>query len=170
MLLCAAMLPPIGKLGKSLRSIHPTEVQFMDDRRFDMLARSLASGMNRRTMLKGVLGLGTGAVVGSAAMAGDAEAARRGYSGPRFPTLPPGPCTPRCDGTTCGSDGCGGTCSCPEQSCACLADQGIPNASAICVSEWSTGDFRCATDADCTDYSPDAWCDTPSGRCWVGCS
>ena len=32
----------------------------MDDRRFDSLARSLASGASRRSVLKGLLGLGGG--------------------------------------------------------------------------------------------------------------
>jgi hypothetical protein len=140
----------------------------MEERRFDAITRLLGQGGSRRTLLKGLVGLG-GATAAGAALR-DTEAARRGYAGPRFPTVQPTPCVPQCDGTTCGSDGCGGTCTCPDISCTCLADQGIPNASPICVSQWSTGDFRCSPEVDCSDYGPDAWCDIPSGHCWVGCS
>ena len=49
----------------------------MDDRRFDSLVRALAEGKSRRSVLKGLLGLGGAALVGSAALDGDADAARR---------------------------------------------------------------------------------------------
>jgi hypothetical protein len=58
------------------------EERGMDDRRFDELARRL--GGSRRRFLKQVVGLGGAAAVGSLAI-DDAGAARRGYSGPRFP-------------------------------------------------------------------------------------
>ena len=77
----------------------------MDDRRFDELARRL--GGSRRRFLKQVVGLGGAAAVGSL-VAVDAEAARRGYSGPPFPapaatpritivfsSAPAGACLPR---------------------------------------------------------------------------
>jgi hypothetical protein len=80
----------------------------MDDRRFDALARSLATGQSRRQVLKGVLGLGGAAVVTAAALPDEARAARRGYSGPSQPSA----CVPTCNGLTCGADGCGGTCAC----------------------------------------------------------
>jgi hypothetical protein len=83
----------------------------MDDRRFDSLVRSLASGGSRRTLFKGFLGLGGAVVVGAAVSGHDAQAARRGFSGPKLPQ----PCVPTCDGATCGgSDGCGGTCGCGD--------------------------------------------------------
>src|SRR5262245_18680249 len=80
----------------------------MDDDRFDSLARSLAAGRSRRAMLKGMLGLGGAVVVTAAALPDHADAARRGFSGPVLPT----PCVPSCSGTTCGPDGCGGSCRC----------------------------------------------------------
>ena len=78
----------------------------MDDHRFDSLARSLAAGSSRRTVLKGMLGIGGAAVAGISMARDDVQAARRGFSGPRFPT----PCVPQCAGAFCGGDGCGGTC------------------------------------------------------------
>ncbi len=58
----------------------------MDDRRFDSLTRALAKGGSRRTLLKGLLGLG--AATASAAVVQDTEAARRGYPGPPLPRKP----------------------------------------------------------------------------------
>ena len=92
----------------------------MDDRRFDALARSLAAGCSRRDALKGMLGLG-GAVIAGAMVHDQADAARRGYSGPPIPTS----CTPQCDGTTCGSNGCGGTCACSRSLPICVLDSGL---------------------------------------------
>ncbi len=94
----------------------------MVDRRFDAIARNLASGTSRRALLGGLLGLG-GLAVGGLNLH-HAGAARRGFSGPRFP--------PRdCSGdvcepaTQCSSDyDCGGDIVCcvgdcckPGQSC-----------------------------------------------------
>lgn len=59
----------------------------MDDRRFDTVVRNLASGTSRRTLLKGILGLGGVAAVGVELH--QADAARRGFSGPVFPTEVP---------------------------------------------------------------------------------
>lgn len=81
----------------------------MDDLRFDRFVRSLAEGQSRRALLKSLVGFG-GAAVAGASLADRADAARRGFSGPALPT----PCVPQCDGTSCGSDGCGGTCACPH--------------------------------------------------------
>lgn len=82
----------------------------MDDRGFDSIVRSLALGTSRRKLIKGVLGLGGGVVAGAAVFENNAEAARRGFT---KPTLPPPPCVPVCDGSTCGGpDGCGGSCGC----------------------------------------------------------
>src|SRR6476469_8292058 len=87
----------------------------MDDRKFDTTARHLATGTSRRALLKGLLGLG--GVVAAGIGLHDAEAARRGFSGPVFPTLVPTetPCTNPgscasgqlcCDGFRC----CNGRC------------------------------------------------------------
>src|SRR6188472_2835873 len=71
----------------------------MDDRRFDALVRSLASGHSRRTVLKGLLGLGGLAATGAAQHT--AEAARR----PTTPTP-----VPRCPGNQTWN---GSACICP---------------------------------------------------------
>ncbi len=84
----------------------------MDDRRFDMLARELGR-RNRRGFLKAMLGIGGVAVSGTLVVT-DAAAARRGFSGPTFPTPPPPPPPPSCtsaspnwcsDSETCCSEG-----------------------------------------------------------------
>ena len=61
----------------------------MDDRKFDTLARELGR-RNRRGFLKAMLGIGGVAVSGTLVVT-DAAAARRGFSGPTFPTPPPPP-------------------------------------------------------------------------------
>jgi hypothetical protein len=134
----------------------------MDERGFDALVRSLAAGRSRRQVLKGLLGLGGAAVATAAALPDDAHAARRGHSGPVFPT----PCVPTCDGTTCGANGCGGTCSCGRD-LLCIPDTGLcgrvcapsdPSGSCssgcacdpfhfVCVSNQSMG--NCSTSASC---------------------
>lgn len=85
----------------------------MDDRRFDGLVRSFGAGCSRKTLLKGLLGVGFTVSAASLLSPGDTEAARRGFSGPRFPTPPP--CVPVCiEGSCGGSDGCGGTRACAD--------------------------------------------------------
>jgi hypothetical protein len=93
----------------------------VDDRSFDTLVRSLASGANRRQILKGLLGLG-GAAVASASVL-DAEAARRPTPTPK-PKRCPGvqvPCDEGCccpDGfDTCGSDCCPADAQCCDNAC-----------------------------------------------------
>jgi hypothetical protein len=61
----------------------------MDDRRFDTLARALAGTHNRRDLLKRLLGMGAGAAAVVALPGHATEAARRGFSGPTFPTVTP---------------------------------------------------------------------------------
>ena len=73
----------------------------MDDRRFDQLVKAVASGASRRSVLKGMLGLGGTALVGSAALETGADAARR-------PTPTPAPA--RCPGRQVPI---GGVCTCP---------------------------------------------------------
>ena len=87
----------------------------MDDRRFDSLAKSFASGASRRSVLKGILGLGGGALAGGIALEGDADAARRPTPTPT-PVKCPGQQVPvggvcTCPGTApykCGPDCCTG--------------------------------------------------------------
>ena len=83
----------------------------MDNRQFDAFVRSLASGTNRREMLKGLLGFGIGSMA-LATLDTDTDAARRGYAGPPIQPLPSAPCLPVCNAGFCGNDGCGGTCAC----------------------------------------------------------
>ncbi len=59
----------------------------MDNRRFDELTRRMGRGASRRTLLKGLFGIGSIAATG--AVLHDVDAARRGYTGP--PTLAPWP-------------------------------------------------------------------------------
>ena len=134
----------------------------MDDRRFDALARSLAAGVSRRQSLRGLLGF-TGAL-GGIALTHEADAARRGFSGP--PLL----CSPRCDGTTCADDGCGRPCRCEDVSphCLCLADH-LDGASAVCFTTAGLDPTeRCPDDAYCIARH---WgkCDVPSGACYDTC-
>jgi hypothetical protein len=63
----------------------------MEDKRFDSIARQLGSGSSRRSVLKGLLGIGGVATVGLIDH-GQTEAARRGYAGPFGPPTPT--CTP----------------------------------------------------------------------------
>jgi hypothetical protein len=120
----------------------------MDDRRFDSLVRQLASGATRRRMLKGLLGLGVTAAVGNAVVE-DADAARRGYSGPQLPSPPTGPCTPSCPAHYCGDDGCGNQCPC--------------EAGWSCISSNGTCGRQCSSKADC----PASSCG-PSTFCYQG--
>lgn len=73
----------------------------MDDRAFDAFAKLLASGANRRSVLKGLLGLG-GALPAVALIGDESEAARR-------PTPTPRPA--RCPGNQIPSNG---SCVCPD--------------------------------------------------------
>jgi hypothetical protein len=59
------------------------EVELVDDRKFDTLARRLGSAQNRRSLLKGVIGM-AGIATAGAFVHGQTNAARRGFSGPTF--------------------------------------------------------------------------------------
>lgn len=138
----------------------------MDDRRFDGLARSLASAPSRRTLLKGLFGAGVLATLAGERF--EADAARRGFSGPR---IPPFGCQPQCNGNTCGSNGCGGTCAC-RGSCFCLAQaaSAFPNVSSICVAAWIVPNGNhCAVNSDCAFAGTGLVCDAPSGICFQPC-
>lgn len=124
----------------------------MDDRRIDLFVKGLAAGHNRRSLLKGLLGLG-GLTATGAVLFGDADAARRGYSGP--PTVAPQPTplptqapidapestqtqlpTASCDGVSCNDLCCNGACTasgdcCPVGNTVCGAEC-CPNDRATC--------------------------------------
>jgi hypothetical protein len=87
----------------------------MDERKFDTIARTLASGTSRRGMLKGLLGVGGIAI--AAAGLQDASAARRGFTGPTFPR--PEPTEPPCiNPNICAVSGCcAGFICCNGQEC-----------------------------------------------------
>jgi hypothetical protein len=130
----------------------------MDDRRFDALARSLASGSNRRQLLKGLLGIG-GAVAASA-VAPDVEAARRPTPTPR-PVSCPGiqiPCGADCccpaGHSKCGPDCCpDGQAECCDNACCYGTCHGeelcCPNGSRLCDGVCLSND-RCCTADDCS--------------------
>ena len=62
----------------------------MEQDRFDSLAKAVAARSNRRRLLTGILGLGMGAAAGAVVFA-PADAARRGFGGPKLPTSTPEP-------------------------------------------------------------------------------
>lgn len=129
----------------------------MDDRRFDLLVKSIAASTSRRRLLHGLLGVAATAA-GVTGLRGErANAARRGFSGPTFPTplptpsptptpLPCGANQTRC-GTACvdtmidpaNCGGCGVACgpggSCQAGSCtACYPESSGCNQGADCCS------------------------------------
>jgi hypothetical protein len=144
------------------------EDENMDDRRFDSIARSLASGASRRQVLKGALGLGAGAA--TLVLTNDADAARRGYPG--LPWVSP-PCRPSCDGSTCGDDGCGGLCACGI-GCTCLADDlpdPPPDTPRICAENtiWTPGEPCTDPQFACDPNSAWPTCEPVTGACILAC-
>lgn len=77
----------------------------MESERFDALTRRLGRASGRRAAIKGLLGLGVASMVGLGA-AGESDAARRGFSGPKLPTPEPTP--------ACPLGACSETCPCGE--------------------------------------------------------
>ena len=95
----------------------------MDDRRFDQMTRSLAKATSRRGFVRGLLGVAGGA--GVVALRGhEADAARRGFSGPCIPA--------------------GSFCAANAQCCTnfCMANIGPGGTCAICDAT-ICGDFVC---------------------------
>lgn len=134
----------------------------MDNRRFDDLTRSLASRGSRRGFLRRLLGLGTG-VAAASVLIEPADAARRGFSGPRFPWFPdpvePSACEPFCSVGMCGvPNGCGGMCTCDSpRNCvfgACTKPCGSPPCDYCLTDGGISGCFTmmfvpCSDDTDC---------------------
>lgn len=92
----------------------------MDDRRFDSLVKSFAGGASRRSVLKGLLGLGGAAVTGGALFGREASAARR-----PAPTATP----PKCPGVQVwGANGCTCPPAAPNQCgpACCTGEPGDP--------------------------------------------
>jgi hypothetical protein len=101
----------------------------MDNRRFDALVQSFAQRRNRRTVLKSMFGLGASAVA-FRGMAGETEAARRGFSGPTFPTPTPPPCV--------------------DGSAECVVPQGGTSIKICNQGTWET--YECLDAQECISY------------------
>lgn len=91
----------------------------MDGSRFDTLVRSRAEGASRRTLLKGVLGIGAAAI---ASRQSPADAARRPAPTPKPITCPgaqqwDGASCVCSSGTTCGPDCCETEAQCCDSAC-----------------------------------------------------
>ncbi|HET9660849.1 MAG TPA: hypothetical protein VFP05_11005 [Thermomicrobiales bacterium] len=142
----------------------------MDDRRFDSLVKSLATGgTSRRALFKGLLGLGGAAAVGGTVLEGTADAARR-------PTPTPTPV--RCPGN---QTPVGGVCTCPAglSQCnpgggpACCNDdvprvlptgQNNPDYSECCDNACCDG--KCYGEELCCPYTQ-TWCEATQECCPV---
>jgi hypothetical protein len=153
--------PGIRNTERTATSLLLTKGRFMDDRQFDTLVRTVATRQNRRALIR--RGLGVGALLSGAVSAKDAGAARRGFSGPTIPTL----CVPSCDGSMCGDDGCGGTCSCNE-SCPCLTRLLDVPATPVCVSGYEYSEGHPYSQSECEAKHFD-WSDPSSGACVLTC-
>lgn len=140
----------------------------MDDRRFDAIARWLASASNRRQVLRGLMGLGG---VAAATSFDRTEAARR-------PTPTPRPV--RCPGNQAWSNG---ECVCPDGRVKCGAECCAPGVSECCdnaccfgtcyggelccpagmmVCDGACRDWECCGDGDCPARDV---CDQDSHTC-----
>jgi hypothetical protein len=134
----------------------------MDDRRFDNLARALSRGSSRRSILRGLLGLG-GLAAGAAVIA-DTDAARRGFSGPTLTPLPPLPTrtstptrtpTPTCAAgeVRCSGGCCAGACTATGACC--------PTGHTVCGPDCCPdGQAECCDNACCygTCYGEELCC------------
>lgn len=126
----------------------------MEDQRFDALVKAVASGKNRRSLLKGMLGLGAAAVVGTTVRESEVDAARR-------PTPTPKPIT--CPGNQTWN---GSQCVCPSGLDKCGPD--------CCNTGGSGADYsECCDNACCFGHCygeelccayPRDWCEV-SGEC-----
>ncbi len=134
----------------------------MDDRTFDTLARRMAQHHGRRSLLKGLLGLGGAAMTGALAAA-PGEAARRGYAGPiPKPTGVGGPLT--CDPNTCyGCHECvGGVCT-DQPKTNCYDHTGECQASYCAPDGGCRYGFDCRVKAGCCDH--EQVCNQTTGQC-----
>ena len=119
----------------------------MDGQRFDRLTRALASGASRRSMLKGLLGMGGTVAVGSVTNSG-ADARRSSGSGstprPSCPGQTLCPDSSRCCDTCNGfQNGC-----CPVGTEPCTTN--VTGCCAICDG-FSCGRECCSSEAQCCD-------------------
>lgn len=145
----------------------------MEHRTFDDLAKSLASGRSRRSLLKGLLGLGGAAATGSL-LDSSADAARRGYSGPfSTPTVVPGP--PACTDQNCyGCFQCiKGVCTpnpkdnCYDHSNECLGSVCAPDGGCRYPFDCRVADGCCGEEYVCNQST--GQCDCADACCNVTC-
>ena len=127
----------------------------MDGSQFDALSRTFAVGRSRRGLTQLLAGLAFGGSLANLqAMETKAKKKRgkrkkRRRGGPRIIVV----CTPNCEGRTCGSDGCGGTCgpcgggSCQAGACSCLPGQEL--CAGTCISMCAAGEVRVPGTCDC---------------------
>ncbi len=161
----------------------------MDHRRFDTLARGLAAGQNRRSLLKGILGFGGLATAATVAF-DQVDAARRGSPTPTsLPEVDPlDPTrTSACPGTVCSDGCCDGRCTstgacCPSGATVCGAEC-CPNGQSLCCdgaccigvcygeelccpeSSWCGGRCCGASERCCTLVSEQPTCVPAAGCC-----
>lgn len=150
----------------------------MDDRQFDTLARSLASGGSRRQVLKGLFGLAGGALAG--ATLHPAGAARRPVPTPK-PVRCPGQqywdgvaCVCPDETSACGPACCSAGATCCDNACcdgACYGEElCCPSSRTVCAvsGECCPEGWSCCPDFGCT--SPEQCCsamDCEAGSCQV---
>jgi hypothetical protein len=153
----------------------------MDGRRFDRVTRALASGASRRSVLRGLLGLGGAAVAGTvtddradARTVGTRPTIRPPQPPPPTTTTSPRPTTTTADpcpppGYRCGLDCCARELECCDGECCspgsvCLTrvfDEGPSVEEEVCCLEGQTCDNRCC-DGEC--YTPLGSAATGFGR------
>jgi hypothetical protein len=132
----------------------------MEDRHFDSLVKSLATGRNRRAFLKGLLGLGAAAVAGTTSAA-NTGAARRPTPTPKPVRCPgnqiwDGTACVCPSGTLCGAECCTGEAVCCDNACCngeCYGEElCCPFGSFVCDGECLPYfEGACCTDDDCSE-------------------
>jgi len=124
----------------------------MDDRRFDSLTKALAGGASRRSVLKGILGLGGAAALGGTLLEGPAEAARR-------PTPTPKPV--KCPGNQTWNK-TSHACACPPNLSQCNLDGGPACCNDQLAAAGDPGYSTCCDNACCngTCYGEELCCRT----------
>jgi hypothetical protein len=126
----------------------------MDDKKFDGLTKLFGSGSSRRTILKGLLGIGGATVTGTAA-AGEVDA--RQVGGTR-PTIPPPPPQTTTTTTTTAAPCPAGQGLCPNSTLCCPTGTcGREGTTAVCC---ASPDLR-TTSGEC--------CASPLQRCDTDC-
>jgi hypothetical protein len=122
----------------------------MDPDRFDSFAKYVTMTGSRRSMLRGLLGLG-GASIAGVLTINSTAAARRGFAGPLLPNACPGPsCGERCCqvGETC----IGGICHPIGELCVPmgqLCPSNFPCCDAMICCDTGAGYSLCSTEAAC---------------------